>query len=323
MFDQQKRLIKTSQHKHAHTKIASASLVSICITSFIASSRILRKRAKATRNTEHWEEAARPARALARGRTERSTRSCTTPRRDIPRSLHRCGARAVAATAASSGRRPAPARAAPNAGSPPGPVPHARPAQGPSPPDPRRHEGTTYASGGSRGRDLPPGPGRAPAPKPPTRGQRSRASPHHSPGSEGEGPSRRAAAGGGKRGVRPGRRPPTAHGGCGGAFRSAAARCAPPRACAPPRPQPHLAARCARRRREAHGSSLQPLPRAAPGGALRPRIAGQPLRAVTGRSRWKRGRAALRAFADPGRAAPRAAECCPRTLLGDGTKRWS
>lgn len=58
MFDQQKRLIKTSQHKHAHTKIASASLISICITSFIASSRILKKRAKATRNTERWEEAA-------------------------------------------------------------------------------------------------------------------------------------------------------------------------------------------------------------------------------------------------------------------------
>lgn len=110
--------------------------------------------------------------------------------------------------------------------------------------------------------------------------------------------------------------------GCGGAFRSSAARCAPPCACAPPRPQPHLAARCARRRREARGPSPQPPPRAAPGAALRPRIAGYPPRALTGGSRWKRGRAALRPFANPRRAAPRAAERCPRTLLGDGTKRW-
>lgn len=46
--------------------------------------------------------------------------------------------------------------------------------------------------------------------------------------------------------------------GCGGAFRSSAARCAPPCACAPPRPQPHLAARY-----EAEAGSARTLPSAA------------------------------------------------------------
>ncbi|XP_021255615.1 uncharacterized protein DKFZp434B061-like [Numida meleagris] len=221
-----------------------------------------RKRVKTTCNTNRWEKAARPPRALT---LQDGTQHGEL--RDAPLG-HPGGHRTAAGPGTWQQPPPTPVparprsapRAAPSAGSSSAPL--LRPPRARSPPAPgsgcaRRPKGTATAE--ARG-------------------------PRRSPGPAGGGPPARAAAGGGKRGARPGRRPPTARGGCGGSFRSAAARCARPCACAPPRPQPHLAARCARGRREARGGrgpSPQPPPRAAPGGALDPRIAGYPPRALT------------------------------------------